>query len=208
YFNAGYGRTLEEAASVAGWLSRKHEARAWRARLAPLRRAFNRAFWDEAVGAYRDSTEGPRAHPEDGNAFAVLAGLATPARARSALTYLGSAIDRGYGNALVDADVWGNAVWGGQSNLRVYPFIGYYEVEARYAAGLDDSALELIRREWGYMVENGPHEGMWENIGPHGGGPTDRMGQSWEHGWSSGAAPALSNEVLGLEPGSPGFGTF
>ena len=31
---------------------------------------------------------------------------------------------------------------------------------------------------------------------------------SWEHGWSSGAAPALTTYVLGVQPTSPGFATF
>jgi hypothetical protein len=55
------------------------------------------------------------------------------------------------------------------------------------------------------MLENGPKSTMWETIGPYGGGPT---GGSWDHGWSSGAAPALTNYVLGVRPTSPGFATF
>ena len=46
---------------------------------------------------------------------------------------------------------------------------------------------------------------MWETISPYGGGPT---GGSWDHGWSSGAAPALTNYALGVQPTSPGFATF
>jgi hypothetical protein len=48
---------------------------------------------------------------------------------------------------------------------------------------------------------------MWENIGPDGGGPTDSPG-SYEHGWSSGPAPVLTNELLGVKPASPGFDSF
>jgi hypothetical protein len=208
YFNAGYGVALEEAATVAGWLGHDGAAAGWRRRLPSLRRSFNRVFWDPDVRAYLDSPTGPRVHPEDGNAFAVLAGFAEGARSRSALDYLSRSIRQSYGNTLLDVDAWSHPGWGGLSNLRVYPFIGYFEVLARYAAGLDDSALELVRREWGYMIRNGPKQGMWENIGPHGGGPTNTLGQSWEHGWSSGAAPALTEEVLGVRPGTPGFGRF
>jgi hypothetical protein len=49
--------------------------------------------------------------------------------------------------------------------------MSYFEVLARYHEGLDSSALELIRREWGYMVTHGPRQGMWELIGPWGGPP-------------------------------------
>jgi hypothetical protein len=83
--------------------------------------------------------------------------------------------------------------------------MGYFELLARFETGLDVSALNLIRREWGYMLANGPRTTMWESIGPFGGPPP---GGSWDHGWSSGAAPALTSFVLGVQPVSPGFGTF
>ena len=38
----------------------------------------------------------------------------------------------------------------------------------RFEIGLDASALALIRREWGYMLANGPRSTMWETIGPYG----------------------------------------
>jgi hypothetical protein len=208
YYNAGYGRALLEAAALATWLGHPRAATAWRARWAALKAVFNTTFWDVEAGAYLDSPTGPGVHPEDGNAFGILAGFASPAREQSALDFLTATIKRSYGNALLDVDAWSYPNWGGFSNLHVSPFIGYFEVLARYAAGVDDSALELTRREWGYMVANGPHRGMWEDIGPNGGGPTNTHGQSWNHGWSSGAAPALTGYVLGIRPGSPGFGTF
>jgi hypothetical protein len=87
----------------------------------------------------------------------------------------------------------------------VYPFISYFEVVARFAARLDASALALIRLEWGWMLEHGPRATMWETIGPLG---TPVNDPSWAHGWSSGAAPALTEYMLGVAPTSPGFATF
>ena len=84
--------------------------------------------------------------------------------------------------------------------------MSYFEVLARFAAGQAGSAFDLLRREWGYMLANGPQKGMWELIGPFGSAPPGWA--SWEHGWSSGAAPALSGYVLGVRPTSPGFKTF
>ncbi len=89
----------------------------------------------------------------------------------------------------------------------MYPFISYYELVARYQIGLDDSAITLIRREWGYMLANGPRSTMWETIGPYGSAPVNRK-PSYDHGWSSGAAPALTNYELGVMPSSPGFGSY
>ena len=85
-----------------------------------------------SAGAFRDATDGPVVHPEDGNAFAVLAGLASPAQARSALDYLGGHLWQPYGAAIADNTVWDGYPWGDYADKRVYPFISYFEVVARY----------------------------------------------------------------------------
>jgi hypothetical protein len=208
YYNAGYARALRMSAALASWLGEQRTATAWRGRLAPLAAAFAPAFWDGSAGAFRDATEGPTVHPQDGNAFAILAGLASREQGLSALGYLSRVLWRPYGAGIADNDVWDFLPdWGDNASQRVYPFISYFEVLARYAAGLDASALQLIRREWGYMLNNGPRSTMWETIGPFGGPPVDPSEPSYDHGWSSGAAPALSEFVLGVAPASPGFAT-
>jgi hypothetical protein len=207
YYNAGYVRALRLAASVATWLGQRSAAAAWLARIGPVGGAFGPAFWDPSAGAYKDATDGPVVHPEDGNAFAVLAGLTTLAQARSALDYLQGHDWQFYGAAIADNNTWDGYPWGDHASMRVYPFISYFELLARYQAGLDSSAIALIRREWGYMLAYGPRSSMWETIGPGGGPPTDST-PSYDHGWSSGAAPALTNYALGVMPASPGFGTY
>jgi hypothetical protein len=207
YYNAGYVRALGLAVSIAGWLGQKTEAAAWQSRVAPLAAAFGPAFWDPSVGAFKDATDGAVVHPEDGNAFAVLAGLASPVQARSALVYLMAHEWQPYGAAIADNNVWDGFPWGDNASMRVYPFISYFEVLARFQSGLDASALDLIRREWGYMLANGPQSTMWETIGPYGSPPVDSV-PSFDHGWSSGAAPALTNYALGVTPASPGFGSY
>jgi hypothetical protein len=207
YFNAGYAWALGRAATVAAWIGEQAKATAWRARIAPLASAFQQAFWDGSAGAYVDATTGPVLHPQDGNVFAVLSGLAGLGRARSALHYLEGHDWQPYGAALADNDTWHGYPWGDQAGKRVYPFIGYFELVARYASGLDSSAVALIRREWGYMVRNGPRSTMWETIGADGGPPSDQQ-PSFDHGWSSGAAPALTQYALGVVPAAPGFGSY
>ncbi len=206
YYNAGYVLALRQAAQIARWIGQPAAAAAWAARIAPVAAAFGPAFWDPSVGAFEDATVGEVVHPEDGNVFAVLAGLATPEQARSALDYLGGHEWKPYGATIADNDVWDGYPWGDQADLRVYPFISYFDVVARFLSGLDHSALALIRREWGFMLEHGPETTMWETIGPDG-SPVPPE-QSYDHGWSSGAAPALTNFALGIQPASPGFGTY
>jgi hypothetical protein len=207
YYNAGYVRALEQAAQLAAWTGNRERAAAWRARMAPVEAAFTAAFWNPAVGAFKDTSDGDVVHPQDGNAFAVLAGVATREQSLAALDWISRVLWRPYGSTLVDSDRWDHHEWGRQASQRVYPFITFYEVLARYRMGLDDSALELVRRVWGHMLRNGPGTTAWETIGPNGGGPVDPWRPSWSHGWSSGAAPALTRYVLGVAPLTPGFAT-
>jgi hypothetical protein len=205
YYNAQYVRALELGAALARWSGHGADARRWSRRAARLAPVVNRTFWDPGARAYKDTVGGPLVHPQDGNAFVVLAGVATRRQAVSALGYLDAHNQYGYGNSIADNDVWDGFPWGDHASMRVYPFMSYFEVVARFRTGLDATALNLIRREWGYMLANGPRTTMWETIAPYGGGPVHG---SWDHGWSSGAAPVLTNYVLGVRPTSPGFRTF
>lgn len=207
YYNAEYVVVLEQSAELAKWLGQTDAAAAWSARAAAVSRAFG-VFWDRANGAYVDTTVDHFTHPEDGNAFAVLAGIPDHADAVSALRYLESHDWYSYGNSIADVPTWDNPVWGIESNMRVYPFMGYYELLARFQTGLDGSAVDMIQREWGYMLRNGPGTD-WELIAPYGGGPTDRrLGGGWDVGWSTGATSLLTQYVLGVRPTSPGYATY
>ena len=204
YYNAGYVRALRMASEIAGWLGQSASQKRWHGRIAGIATRFSAAFWDSKAGAFKDTTEGTVDHPQDGNAFAILAGLATKQQASSALTYLDTKNKYSYGNSISDNDTWDRPTWGQHASERVYPFISYFEVLARFASGLDTSATDLIRREWGYMAYNGPQTTMWETIGPFGGPPVDQH-PSYDSGWSSGAAPALTQYVLGVTPSGLGF---
>jgi hypothetical protein len=207
YLNAQYVYVLREAAQLAGWLARPAEERAWRLRAAAVSRAFQ-VFWDEGSGAFVDTTADRSTHPQDGNSFAILAGIATKKQAARALDHLTKYNGRSYGNSIADVPTYDDPTWGAQSNLRVYPFMSYYELQARFATHDDFRALDLLRREWGYMRHNGPGTD-WETIGPYGGSPTDpHHGLSLAAGWSSGAAAALTRYVLGVVPTSPGYATY
>jgi len=206
YFNAQAALALREAAQLATWLGDREHAASWAGRADAIAAAFAAAFWDRSAGAFHDTTLDAEIHPQDANAYAVLAGVATPQQARSALRYLAVHNTRLWGNTIVDHDGWDEPGWGTDASQRVYPFVSYAEVLARYRAGLDASALELLRREWGFMVTHGPRTTMWESIDSSGEPVT--FPPSWNHGWSAGAAPALTRFVLGVKPATPGYGEF
>ena len=201
-----YIRALRLAASLADWYGDSQRRDRWRARADQSAAAFGSAFWDAGAGAFRDTTAGTDVHALDGNVFAILSGAATAAQTQSALTYIDRTMKRSYGNSMADTDGWSGPNWDVGDYRRVYPFISYFEVLARYAAGADASARELIKREWGFMAQRGPGT-MWETIANESGAQVDSS-PSLDHGWSSGAAPALTSYVLGVQPTSPGFATF
>lgn len=207
YYNAEYVYVLKQSAELARWLGHRAEQAEWTARAKRVSRAFA-VFWDTANGAYVDTTVDRVTHPQDGNAFAVLAGIPTHVRGVSALGYLQAHDWYSYGNSIADVQTWDDPTWGYLANRRVYPFMGYYELLARFETGLDGSAVDMIQREWGYMLQHGQGPN-WELIGPYGGAPTDhRLGGGWDMGWSTGATSLLSQYVLGVRPTSPGYATY
>jgi hypothetical protein len=207
YYNAQYVRALGMAAALARWEGDTTRAASWLARTAPIRTAFQNDFWDPSAGAFTDSAGNRAAHPLDGNVFAILAGLATRQQQASILAFVDRTLRRSVGDAIVDTNVWDRpGGWGINGPQRIIPFISYFELLARFDAGDDAGAFGLIRREWGYMLSRGPGT-MWESIDSGTGQPITQDG-SRDHGWSSGAAPALSSFVLGVLPTSPGFATF
>jgi hypothetical protein len=211
YYNAIYDRALEAAAQIADALGHPDSGERWRARAASLVSPFAAAFWDASAGAFRDSATEPNLHAQDGNAFAILAGLASPAQASGAIAYLDRNTRLPCGNAIADGTGWSIAASGADPTQTVYPFISYFDVAARFAVGADASALDELRRTWGWMLaaNHATTSTDWEAIGA--GGSIDgyeRAASSLASGWSTGALPALTNDVLGVRPTGPGFSTF
>lgn len=205
YFNALYVIALDNAASMATYLGHKQDVARWSARAKVVAAAINTYNFDNSVGAFFDGTCGATycdTHAQDGNSLSILSGTANSTRAQSALAYLSANNARFYGNAFYDNDVVGSGY-----SQRVYAFISYFEIEARFKTGLADSALEEIRRLYGWMETNDPGVTMWEGIS-EGGQPYEGGFTSLAHGWATGVVPALTNYVLGVMPQGPGFSTF
>jgi hypothetical protein len=207
YYNGLYARALGLGSALARWVGDIGRAGAWQARAAAVGRRLREVTWDPAAGAFQDAEGSTAAHPQDGNAFAILARAVSGAEARSAIAFLDRYNRRDYGNTMVESSAFDDPVWGTHGHERVYPFISFFEVLARYEASLGESALELVRRGWGYMLRAGPRDTTWEAIGPFGGGFQGTY-TSFASGWSAGAAPALTAFALGVRPTSPGYATF
>ncbi|GAA3807098.1 alpha-L-rhamnosidase C-terminal domain-containing protein [Streptomyces coacervatus] len=202
YYNALYVQALRAGARLARLLGRGGDAERWNARADKVSQAVNALLWDKAAGAYLDSTTGPVRHAQDGNALAVVTGIADGDRAASALAHLDATTRRPYGNAFMDNDTLFE-----QASQRVYAFTSYPEIEARFMADRAGSALDQIRRTYGWMDKHDPGITHWEGIGPDG-SLYEGAYTSMAHGWSTGVLPALTHHLLGARPTSPGYATW
>ena len=96
------------------------------------------------------------------------------------------------------------------------PFLTAEEADARFAAGRDREAFDLLWRVWGYMnvqdkllagVAEPASTSTWEHINLDG-SPYRAEDSSLAHAWSAGATRVLSERVLGIRPESAGYRSF
>ena len=91
----------------------------------------------------------------------------------------------------------------------ISPFVTGKELDARFAAGDTQGALDLTHLLWDQMTdENGPYYtgAMWEKLNRDG---TDvDANASLSHGWATAPTPALSHYVLGVQPVTAGYKTW
>lgn len=202
YYNALYVLALGNAASIARFLgNHESDAQRWSQRAQTVSAAINAHLWDSVAGAYLDSSTGAIRHGQDGNSIAVLASVANSTRATSLLSYF-AAQALPYGNPFFDNDALGAGF-----SQRVYAYISYFEIQARFLSGSTSSALEQVRRMYSWMATRNPTTTFWEGIGTNG-SMYEGAYTSAAHGWSTGVLPALTNFVLGITPTGPGFKTW
>jgi len=192
--NAIMYRALTVCAALAEALGDTASAADWQAKAAALRAAVEAGgYWDAAAGLYRDKPSGAGAalYPQDGNALAVWFGL-VPDQDRAA------AVSR----ALAARWTAVGALTPEKSADSVHPFPGGMEVHAHFTAGRAGTALDLIRREWGYMLNapQGTASTFWEGYRTDGTSDYSGSYMSAAHGWSTGPTSALTYHLLGIAP--------
>lgn len=193
YYNALYVLALQKASQLASWYGVSSDSARWTARASGVSDAVNQYLWDEHVGAYIDSFElAGETHGQDGNSIAILAGIANATQSSRILKYWDT-LALPYGNPFFDKD---NIVSGFKD--RVYAFISFFEIQARFQTeGFEGSAIEEIKRLYGWMSKQDPEHTFWEGISANG-GKYEGGFTSLAHSWSSGVAPLLTNNVLGI----------
>jgi hypothetical protein len=208
YVNALYKRNLDQLATLAGALGDTAAARTYAARAGEVARAIEAQLWDEQAGAYRLSRELPAVHPQDGNAAAVLTGVAQGDRATRALAFLRASTWARYGSLTVSPE---------EQNPSLSPFYAPlpsgFEAEARFGLAGDPRGLEaedgvaLLKRFWGHQLRQDPGSTFVEHLQPSG-YPNLSQFSSLAHGWASGPTVVLSRRVLGVDPTEAGYARF
>ncbi|KAK7680794.1 hypothetical protein QCA50_016102 [Cerrena zonata] len=198
--NALLYRVLVTAAELASYLNNTSLSTSWSANATALKSKFNEVFWLPSAGMYRDNSTTDLC-PQDANSMAVLFNLTnSPEQASSVSVGLTSNWNELGAVAPELPDT-------------ISPFIGSLELQAHFASGNDERAMDLLRREWGYMlytnlsVQSTLLEGFTANgsLGyrSYRGYNYDAAYTSHAHGWSSGPTSALTFYVLGITVTSP-----
>ena len=164
------------------------DAATWNTKAAAVRTAINAQLWDAAAGQYRDNPTSSL-HPQDGNSLAVWFGIAPASRAASVSAALTTNWNA-YGATTPEKD----------SEISTFP--GSLEIQAHLQAGDSTQALDLMRREWGYMLNSplGTGSTFWEGYLADGQFGYGGAYMSASHGWATGPTSALTFDVLGIAP--------
>ncbi len=150
--------------------------------------AQQRKMRDAARAAFTqpDGTFGPRWQT---NAMAVVSGVASPQQTAAIWQHVLSHV--------------------GEPSAVVTPYYGFYILEAMASLDHRREALDWMRSYWGGMLAEGASS-FWESYDPH--WPKDdfhahlqadnKTGYyvSLAHGWSSGPAAWLTEQILGIQP--------
>jgi hypothetical protein len=203
YDNAVYTVALRDAAAAAAVEQDSAAANGYATRATQTAAAVNATLWDDTAGAYR-VLPGSAAHPLDGNAMAVVAGIATGDRATRALAFVHKRLGTPNGELAVDS-----ADHNSVSNV-ISPFVSYQELLADSALGTvggDTQAMSDLRRTWAHMLTGDTTSTLWETVSPSGGLGLGSY-TSMAHGWGTGPTAYLTNQLLGVTPTSGGFATF
>jgi alpha-L-rhamnosidase len=138
----------------------------------------------------------------------LLYGIAPKSKVRGILAAMSAALGTPHGDLSVSSPAPAGY------HQVIGPFMGSYDLWARFAAGDVTGAFDLAHREWGRMVDGDPGNVLWEVMGADGTVHTPGINgagdgaTSMAHGWSTGPTSALSQYVLGIAPDSPGYATW
>jgi hypothetical protein len=186
--NMLYYHVLTCSAALATKLGDSASAQEYTQMASTLRVAIMKHLWDPTKGAFWDNTNNHKLYPQDGNSLAVWFNVTTSdQQSKSISDYLLS----NWGEFGSSTPEWHDAIG---------TFPGSMEVHAHMAAGQVDRAHELMKLQWGYMLDHpqGTESTFWEGYNKDGSFAYQGIYMSNAHGWATGPAAALTFNTLGV----------
>lgn len=165
---------------------------------ATIKTSVNDNLWDSSKGLFYDNTTaaGHELYPQDGNSLAVHLNVTDSSEKAAAIS-----------TALAERWNQYGAVSPEGANA-ISPFVTSFEVDAHFLANPGDAtnALELIRRQWGYMLSEFSNSTLIEGYHYTGElyytfyGDGEGAYISHAHAWSTGPVGSLTTKLGGLAP--------
>lgn len=188
--------TLRTGAELATWASdTTNLTDTWNSRAESLKKAINLYCWDESYGAFKDNATETTLHPQDANSMAILFDVVDSERAA------------GISERLTKNWTPIGAV-APELPENIVSFISSFEIQSHFVVQNSTRALDLIRRSWGWYINNpnGTESTVIEGYLANGtfgyrssrGYGYDPSYVSHAHGWSAGPTSALTEYVVGL----------
>ncbi len=184
--------TLYLGISLAEALSDTSSSSTWAATAEKIKAAANKLLWKADAGLFIDN-EKSTLMPQDGNVWAILSNMTQSAEQAATISQKLAARWGPYGAPALEA---GDAI---------SPFISGFELQAHYLAADPSAALELMRRQWGFML-NDPRmtqstfiEGYSSSGKIHYEPYSNDARISHSHGWATGPTSTLTFYAAGIQ---------
>ncbi|KAH6658223.1 Six-hairpin glycosidase-like protein [Truncatella angustata] len=186
--------TLKNAISLAAVVNDKSDVGNWTISAAGIPPAANDLLWDESVSLYRDNDTQQVLYPQDGNAWAIISGVANGSRAEAVSDSLAARWIRPYGAPAPE---------GGET---ISPFVSGFEIQAHYKVGRADRAVDLTEFMYADFMLDDPRmtnssfiEGYSTNGSLHYPAYKNDPRVSHAHGWATGPTSSLSFLGAGIQ---------
>lgn len=161
----------------------------------------NSRLWNASTGLYHDN-ETTTLSPQDGNVWAIMSNLTGSGEKNAAISKALATRWTDYGAPAPEAD---NAV---------SPFISGFELQAHFLANNASAAIDLMRLQWGFML-NDPRmtnstfiEGYEANGDLHYAPYKNDPRVSHAHGWATGPTSTMMFYVAGIHLLTDGGSTW
>lgn len=170
---------------------------AWQSAMSSIKSGVSTSLWDPSQNLFFDNDQDQSStalHPQDGNSWAIIAGLVSDSQAALISTSLAKRWIRPYGAPAPEASV------------AISPFASGFEVQAHYLAGHPERAVELIEFMWADFMLDDPRmtnssliEGYSSNGDLHYPPYDNDARVSHAHGWATGPTSTLTFFGAGIQ---------